>query len=191
MEIGKVEEDVPIPEVNSKVKYPWPEMKVGDSVLIQPDEGQSLYTLKRKIGPSARYYGDTSGKQVKTMLMRGENGIRVWRTPFSRIYPLSRSANFWVMKTIPQLSATFRVFDYDFPPLKVFGRNFQDFPNSHTPTCHEFKHKSGPDISSPENHLIYDFLFQYLPLDGLSMHKKLPEHGIIAGDCGIRSRMSF
>ena len=42
MKIGKIEKDVKIPEVHSKMKYPWPEMNVGDSVLIQAEKGEKL-----------------------------------------------------------------------------------------------------------------------------------------------------
>ena len=79
MKIGKIEKEITISEVHSKIKYPWPEMEVGDSVLIQAEDGQTLFSLKRKVGPSARYYGEKTGKNFKTMLMREENGIRVWR----------------------------------------------------------------------------------------------------------------
>jgi len=79
MKIGKIELDVKIPEVRLRDNYPWPDMKVGDSVLIQADDGERLYNLKRKVGPSARYYGHKTGKQFKTMIDQGMNGIRVWR----------------------------------------------------------------------------------------------------------------
>ncbi len=79
MKIGKIEQKVKIPEVHSKVNYPWPDMKVGDSVLIQADEGESLYNLKRKVGPSARYYGEKTDKQFKTLIDHETNGVRVWR----------------------------------------------------------------------------------------------------------------
>ncbi len=79
MKISEIEKDVKIPEVHSKTKYPWPGMKVGDSVLIQAEDGEKLYNLKRKVGPAARYYGDKTGKQFKTLLDHGGNGIRVWR----------------------------------------------------------------------------------------------------------------
>ncbi len=79
MKIHEIEENVPIPEVHSKVKYPWPGMKVGDSVLIEAEKGEKLYNFKRKIGPSARYYGDKTGKQFKTLLDHDANGVRVWR----------------------------------------------------------------------------------------------------------------
>jgi len=79
MKIGKIEQKVKIPEVHSKIRYPWPDMKVGDSVLIEAAEEERLYNLKRKIGPSARYYGEKTGKQFKTLLDRASNGVRVWR----------------------------------------------------------------------------------------------------------------
>ena len=79
MKIGKIEQKVKIPEVHSKINYPWPDMKVGDSVLIQADEGESLYNLKRKVGPSARYYGEKTDKQFKTLIDHETNGVRVWR----------------------------------------------------------------------------------------------------------------
>lgn len=55
-------------------------MQVGDSVLIEPDKGESLYNLKRKIGPAARYYGEKTGRKFKTLLDHEGNGVRVWRS---------------------------------------------------------------------------------------------------------------
>jgi hypothetical protein len=79
MIIGKVEKKVGIPEVNSKIKYPWPEMNVGDSVLIEADKGETLYNLKRKAGMAARYYGVKTGKGFRTLIDHESNGVRVWR----------------------------------------------------------------------------------------------------------------
>jgi hypothetical protein len=79
MKIGKIETKVEIPEVHSRIQYPWPGMQVGDSVLIQADEGKTLYNLKRKVGPSARYYGEKTGKHFKTLIDHDMNGVRVWR----------------------------------------------------------------------------------------------------------------
>ena len=79
MKIGKIEKGVKIPVVHSKNKYPWDKMEVGDSVFIEAEKGQSLFDLKRKVGPSARYYGQITGKQFKTLMMREENGVRIWR----------------------------------------------------------------------------------------------------------------
>jgi hypothetical protein len=80
MIVGKIEKKVEIPVVHSKQQYPWPQMQVGDSVLIQPEKGESLYNLKRKVGPAARYYGDKTGRKFKALLDREANGVRVWRT---------------------------------------------------------------------------------------------------------------
>ena len=35
--------------------------------------------LPKKMGPSARYYGEKTGKTFKTLVDHGENGVRVWR----------------------------------------------------------------------------------------------------------------
>ncbi len=79
MKIGKIEKNVTIPEVHSKIKYPWPEMEIGDSVLIQAEKGEKLYSLKRRVGPSARYYGEKTGKVFKTLIDHEQGGVRVWR----------------------------------------------------------------------------------------------------------------
>ena len=60
--------------------YPWPEMKVGDSVLFQAEGGESLRMLRRRAGVSASVYGKMSGKKFTSKLMPEENGFRVWRT---------------------------------------------------------------------------------------------------------------
>ncbi|SPD72683.1 hypothetical protein PITCH_A150002 [uncultured Desulfobacterium sp.] len=80
MKIGKIEKKVEIPAVHSKVKYPWHEMQVGDSVLIKPGKEQSLFDLKRKVGPAARYYGDKTSRVFKTLADHESDGVRVWRT---------------------------------------------------------------------------------------------------------------
>jgi hypothetical protein len=79
MKIQKVEKNIPIPVVFSKEQSLWDDMEVGDSVLIQAEKSESLYKLKRKIWSASSYYGKKAGKKFKTMLMRDENGVRVWR----------------------------------------------------------------------------------------------------------------
>lgn len=79
MKIREIEKGVKIPEVHSRINYPWPEMKVGESVLVEADKDEKLYNLKRKIGPSSRYYGEKTGKQFKTLIDYDGNGVRVWR----------------------------------------------------------------------------------------------------------------
>ena len=60
--------------------YPWPEMQVGDSVLFQAEQGESLRLLRMRIAGSASTYGKVSGKKFTSTLMPKENGLRVWRT---------------------------------------------------------------------------------------------------------------
>ena len=79
MKIGKIEKKVEIPVVHSRYQYPWPQMEAGDSVLIQPEKGESLFSLKRKVGPSARYYGEKTGTKFKTLVDHDGKGVRVWR----------------------------------------------------------------------------------------------------------------
>ena len=55
-------------------------MEVGDSVFFKVEKGESVQELKKKIVPSARYYGEKTNKEFKTLTERGEEeGIRVWR----------------------------------------------------------------------------------------------------------------
>ncbi len=79
MIVNEIEKDVNIPDVHSKHKYPWDKMEVNDSVFIEAEKNESLSNLKKKVGPAARYYGDVTGKKFKTLLMREDSGIRVWR----------------------------------------------------------------------------------------------------------------
>ncbi len=80
MKIGAIEKNIKIPEVHSRVKYPWPTMKVGDSVFIQPSEGEPLALLKRKVGPSSGYYGEITDKTFKSRIDHSKGGVLVWRT---------------------------------------------------------------------------------------------------------------
>ena len=79
MKINKVEKKVPNPVIHSKNKYPWAQMELGDSVLIIANNGETLSKLKRRVGRAGRYFGQINGKKFKTLMMRKENGVRVWR----------------------------------------------------------------------------------------------------------------
>jgi hypothetical protein len=65
--------------VNSQRKYPWPDMKVGDSVFFQAEEGELFYNLKPKVCASSHYYGKKTGKKFKMKADRANNGVRIWR----------------------------------------------------------------------------------------------------------------
>ncbi len=79
MKIGKIEKYVKMPTVPSRFKYPWPDMEVGDSVIIAANKGESLTNLMKKVRPSAYYYGDLTGKKFKTLIAREDCGVRVGR----------------------------------------------------------------------------------------------------------------
>ncbi len=79
MKIGKIEKNVAIPEVHSKIKFPWPAMEVGDSVLVKAGKSETIDLLKRKVKGSARYYGVKTGKRFRSLISREEDGVRVWR----------------------------------------------------------------------------------------------------------------
>ncbi len=79
MKVGKIEKNVPFPEVQSKFNFPWSEMEEGDSVLIKPGREQSIDTLKQKVKGSARYYGVKTDKKFRSLINREEGGVRVWR----------------------------------------------------------------------------------------------------------------
>ncbi len=79
MKVGKIEKNVPVPEVHSQISFPWPEMEVGDSVLVRVGKGEPIDELKRKVKGSSRYYGIRTGKKFRSLINREEHGIRVWR----------------------------------------------------------------------------------------------------------------
>jgi len=79
MKFHKIENNVPIPDVHSKSKYPWPEMEVGDSVFIKAEEGETPTRLNGIVSSSVRYYGRKTGRKFRTRVFSEENGIRVWR----------------------------------------------------------------------------------------------------------------
>jgi hypothetical protein len=79
MKIRNVETNVSIPEVRSKIKYPWPDMEVGDSVLIQAEEGEAIAEFRRSVVSSAQYYGNKTGKKFKVLFDHDTKSFRVWR----------------------------------------------------------------------------------------------------------------
>jgi len=79
MKVGKVEKNVPFPEVHTKFNFPWAQMEVGDSVLIKTGKKETVDILKRKVKGSARYYGAKVGKKFRSLIDREDDGVRVWR----------------------------------------------------------------------------------------------------------------
>jgi hypothetical protein len=72
----KIEKGIPFPTgYNTRWRrYPWPEMEVGDSVLV-PGEGRTHTT---RVSNAAKGYGKKHGMQFITRTVDG--GARVWRT---------------------------------------------------------------------------------------------------------------
>ncbi len=79
MKIGKIETNVPIPQVRSKFNFPWAGMDVGDSVLVKAGNTETVDFLKGKIKGSARYFGEKTGRKFRSLIDREEKGVRVWR----------------------------------------------------------------------------------------------------------------
>ncbi len=83
MKIGKVKQGVEIPKLNypkNEIAYPWPDMEVGDAVLIQPEAGELLVRLRRKTGRLAQSHGGLTGKKFRSQIDHSANGVRIWRT---------------------------------------------------------------------------------------------------------------
>ncbi len=67
-----IEKAIKIPEVNSKknYKYPWTDMEVGDSFLVD-------FIDTSKLRVAAYYHSKTSGRKYTIRII--DNGARVWR----------------------------------------------------------------------------------------------------------------
>lgn len=79
----KLESDVPLPagttrlkncSVELQPKYPFRDMKVGDSFEI---EGSARYTLANRVRSAAKYYCRTNRAQF--IVRTTEAGVRCWR----------------------------------------------------------------------------------------------------------------
>ena len=74
----KIDKDVPMPDVRGglgrKIKYPWPDMEVGDSFLVG-DAAKSKKGLYHSIifSPSKRYAPKRFSQRATP------EGLRVWR----------------------------------------------------------------------------------------------------------------
>ncbi len=79
MNIGEIEENVPVPRTRANAKYPWAEMGIRDSVLITVEKGEPLEATRKKVSSSVYQFGSFTGKKFRTRLMRKEKGVRIWR----------------------------------------------------------------------------------------------------------------
>lgn len=69
----KVERKVEIPPRTKGLKYPWDELKVGDSFFVdQKVTSNGMYSC-------AANYNRRAKKPIKISVRKEGNGIRVWR----------------------------------------------------------------------------------------------------------------
>jgi hypothetical protein len=59
--------------------FPWSDMEVGDSILFQTEQGETLESIRAKIEASISQYMNFTGKKFTAKKMLTENGFRVWR----------------------------------------------------------------------------------------------------------------
>ncbi len=79
MKIGKIEKNVSIPELHLS-KYAWGDVSVGGSVLLRPGEGEILDILRNRVSKSIHKFNRRTGRKLRSMLIREDNVVRVWRT---------------------------------------------------------------------------------------------------------------
>ena len=77
MIIHEIEKGIEVPKRNS-ISYPFSKMEVGDSVLYEVTDGESLRMLARRVQPAMHHYKKHNQKFVSRTI-KEENGIRVWR----------------------------------------------------------------------------------------------------------------
>lgn len=58
-------------------KYPWADMRVGDSFAVPLERGQTLSELQTAVSAAACTYGSRNGTRYSTRQER--TGVRVWR----------------------------------------------------------------------------------------------------------------
>ncbi len=74
----EIDERVPVPKPRlGGGKYPWGEMKVGDSFFVAVDK-EPPSAVQGTVSGSARAYGKKHGQKFTTRIVDG--GVRVWRT---------------------------------------------------------------------------------------------------------------
>lgn len=69
----KIEQGVPHP-AHQSIKYPFAEMSVGDSFLINGDASH------QKVATAAQKYGLAQGRNWKFSVRKTPDGYRCWRT---------------------------------------------------------------------------------------------------------------
>lgn len=76
-----IQKDIPVPQTHSK--YPWPDMEIGDSVLM-PCTRQEKEEVRFRVVANAHNYGKLKEKKFKVRFYdcdhtTQKSGFRVWR----------------------------------------------------------------------------------------------------------------
>lgn len=69
----KIEKNIPPPVGRSRAKYPFSEMKIGDSILDRSAQGIAA----SPVANAARTYSNRSDRKFTARVV--DDGVRVWR----------------------------------------------------------------------------------------------------------------
>jgi hypothetical protein len=75
----KIETGVPIPSVVKNHKYPFADMKVGDSFAEPVPEGEKVYLVENRLRAGAKIWGLKLGFEFKVVAVDDKKAVRVWR----------------------------------------------------------------------------------------------------------------
>ena len=78
MKIHEIEKGIEIPLKNLN-KYPFDQMEVGNSVLIERTDEENLRFLARNLRSVLSHYWRKDNKKFITRTIKKENGVRIWR----------------------------------------------------------------------------------------------------------------
>jgi hypothetical protein len=73
----KVDKDVPIPDSNAQLKYPWAEMDHGDSFEVECSEEQKN-RVRNAVSVAGHRWLSRNRPGWKIMTRQTEKGIRAW-----------------------------------------------------------------------------------------------------------------
>lgn len=76
----KIERNVPVPKRRVRnAKYPWADLKIGDSFFVPLDGQHSLEILQNSLLGCIRKSRNLK-IEITTRIDKPNNGVRVWRT---------------------------------------------------------------------------------------------------------------
>jgi hypothetical protein len=79
----RIEQNIPVPTIPrgappSPIKYPWAEMKIGDSFFV-PLVDKTIITIRGAINIDLKKFSNQTGNKIKITTRAIDNGVRVWR----------------------------------------------------------------------------------------------------------------